>query len=193
MFGKSVSPSWSYVAIVARLGSTSHYMQAFTLPSNQTRYENNSTDAMRYYCANLNLKDSVEGCVTWEDWSPMPDRVGISSTLARELKREREAKVDKQVKVGYYSGVDRAKTEYAKYVNLDVERVMHELNLDKESRKSKETEHFDTLFDEIFQSPEFQSKYNKMIQDFTLDIIQRMLVTELETMLKEEYVKKSDI
>lgn len=192
MLEKSVSPSWSYVAIVARLGG-GHYMQYFVLPSNQTRYENDSTDAARYYCTNVNRKDSVEGCVTWEDWNPLPDRVGISSSLAKELRKEREAKVDQQTKVGYYSGVDPAKTEYTEYVNLDVERVMHELKLDKESRKSKETKHFDRLFDEIFQSSEFQAKYNKMVQDFTLDIIQRMLVTELETMLKEDYVKKSDI
>jgi len=82
---------------------------------------------------------------------------------------------------------------FQKSANLDLERVIHELKLDKENRKSKETEHFDTLFDEIFQSPEFQAKYNKMIQDFTLDIVQRMLVTELATMLKEDYVKKSDL
>jgi|WetSurSiteA1Bulk_404760.scaffolds.fasta_scaffold00156_5 hypothetical protein len=193
MFGKSVSESWTYIAIISRLGGMTHYMQQFTLPSNQTKYQNNNNDAMHYYCANLNLKDSVEGCVAAEDYDMDPPRVGISINLAIEQRRDRQRKFDEQVKAAKYMGVDPAKTEYTEYVNLDVERVMHELKLDKENRKSEETEHFDTLFDEIFQSPEFQSKYSKMIQDFTLDIVQRMLVTELATMLKEDYVKKSDI
>lgn len=185
MFRKSISSSWTYVAIIARAGGMTHYMQEFTLPSNQTKYSNNNQDAMRYYCTNLNIRDSVEGCVAVEDYDMEPPRVGISIMLAADQRRERQKKFDDEIKAGKYMGVDSAKTEYTKYENLHLERDIHKLD--------KETDHIDRLFNDIFQSSEFQVKYNKMVQDLTLDIIERMLVTELGAILQNEYVKKSDL
>lgn len=182
MFVKSISPSWTYAIILGRKGGIGHEIVTFTLPSNQTQYQNNNRDAAAYFCRNLNYKESiVEVCIAVEDYDIDPIRVGISRILAEQLAKERRDKFDAEVRK--YSEVDFSKTKD--------KSVFKELNIDLE--KEENDDHFDELFDDIFNSPEFQKKYEALIQTFILDVVKSMLHKEIDKILSVEYIKKSDL